>query len=30
VEVLRERAQQGVSLWHPLDSCMDPKSKELS
>lgn len=30
VEVLRERARQGVSLWHPLDACQDPQSKELA
>jgi hypothetical protein len=29
VEVLRERARQGVSLWHPGDACQDPQSKEL-
>lgn len=29
VEVLRERARQGVSLWHPADACQDPQSKEL-
>jgi hypothetical protein len=30
VEVLRERARQGVSLWHPGDACQGPQSKELA
>jgi hypothetical protein len=28
VEVLRERARAGVSLWHPLDAPMDPRERE--
>lgn len=29
VEVLADRARQGVSLWHPLDACQSPRSNDL-